>query len=214
MNGADGRKRGFRLIPRLKVKNCVITVLSSGFLAFGLYHVHAISGVTEGGVLGLTLLLDHWFGISPSVSGFVLNAACYLIAWKLLGREFIGYSAVAAVAFSVAYKICEQFPPLWPRLADMPLLASVLGAVFVGIGSGFCVRAGGATSGDDALAMSVSHAMRVPIQRVYLASDLTVLLLSLTYIPFGRIVYSLLTVLLSGQIIGLIQRLPDRKAGS
>ena len=202
------------MIPRLKVKNCVITVLSSGFLAFGLYHVHAISGVTEGGVLGLTLLLDHWFGISPSVSGFVLNAAFYLIAWKLLGREFIGYSAVAAVAFSVAYKLCEQFPPLWPRLADMPLLASVLGAVFVGIGSGFCVRAGGATSGDDALAMSVSHAMRVPIQRVYLASDLTVLLLSLTYIPFGRIVYSLLTVLLSGQIIGLIQRLPDRKAGS
>ena len=38
---------------------------------------------------------------------------------------------------------------------------------------------------------------------------LTVLLLSLTYIPLRRIAYSLLTVILSGQLIGLIQ--PKRK---
>ena len=36
------------------------------------------------------------------------------------------------------------------------------------------------------------------------ASDLTVLLLSLSYIPLGRIAYSLLTVILSGQLIGLV----------
>ena len=36
------------------------------------------------------------------------------------------------------------------------------------------------------------------------ASDLVVLLLSLSYIPAGKIVYSLLTVILSGQLIGLI----------
>ena len=90
----------------------------------------------------------------------------------------------------------------------MPLLASVLGAIFVGLGAGLCVRAGGATGGDDALAMSLSRLTRQPIERIYLASDLLVLALSASYIPLKRLGYSLLTVLLSGQLIGLVQRAP------
>ena len=56
--------------------------------------------------------------------------------------------------------------------------------------------------------MSLSHVTRQPIERIYLLSDLIVLLLSLTYIPLRRIAWSLLTVTLSGQLIGVIQRLP------
>ena len=191
----------------LKPVNCLVALLSSAFLGFGLYHVHSFSGVTEGGVLGLTLLLEHWFNISPSVSGAVLNIICYLLGWRLLGKSFIAYSAIATVGFSLSYRICEFFGPLWPGLAEMPLLASVVGALFVGIGAGLCVRAGGATGGDDALAMSLAHITKWNIEWIYLGSDLIVLLLSLSYIPLTRIGYSLLTVILSGQIIGWIQRI-------
>lgn len=190
----------------MKPISCVIALLSSAFLAFGLYHVHSFSGVTEGGVLGMTLLLEHWLHISPAVSGFVMNAACYAAGWKLLGREFIGYSAISAVGFSLTYRILEQFPPLWPGLAELPLAASVLGAVFVGVGAGLCVRVGGATGGDDALAMCVSHVTHWNIQWVYLLSDFIVLALSVSYIPLSRIGWSVVTVVLSGQIIGLIQK--------
>ena len=90
----------------------------------------------------------------------------------------------------------------------------MLGAVFVGVGAGLCVRAGGAPGGDDALAMSLYQMTGIPIQWLYLGSDLLVLLLSLSYIPLQRIAYSLLTVILSGQIIGFIQnpRLPLGRA--
>lgn len=196
---------------KLKQSSCIAALLASAFLAFGLYHVHSFSGVTEGGVLGLTLLLEHWLHISPALSGFVLNALCYALGWRLLGREFIAYSAIASVGFSVAYKVCEQFPPLWPQLAELPLLAAIVGAVFVGVGAGVCVRAGGATGGDDALAMSAAHVTGWNIEWVYLLSDFVVLALSVSYIPLERIGYSILTVLLSGQIIGLIQKLPFDK---
>lgn len=192
---------------KLKLSYCVIAFLSSAFQAFGMYNVHALSGVTEGGVLGLTLLIDHWFSISPAVSGFMLNAACYLLGWRTLGKTFIGYSVIAAVGFSVGYAVCECYPPLWPEIAGYPLLAAILGAMFIGIGAGVCVRVGGATCGDDALAMSLSHILKSPIERIYLVSDLTVLTLSLSYIPLRRIVYSLITVILSGRIIGWIQRI-------
>lgn len=179
--------------------------MGSFILAFGLYHVHSISGVTEGGVLGATLLLEHWTGISPALTGGIMNVLCYVLGWKLLGKEFIAYSALATVGFSGMYKICEQFPHLWPGLADMPLVAALVGALFVGVGAGLCVRVGGAPSGDDALAMSISHAAGWKIQWVYLLSDLIVLVMSLSYIPVRRIGYSLFTVLLSGQLIGFVQ---------
>lgn len=192
-------------LKNITLKNCAITLLGSFILAFGLYHVHSISGVTEGGVLGATLLLEHWTGISPAVTGGIMNVLCYVLGWKLLGKEFIAYSALATVGFSGMYKICEQFPHLWPGLADMPLVAALVGALFVGVGAGLCVRVGGAPSGDDALAMSISHATGWKIQWVYLLSDLIVLVMSLSYIPVRRIGYSLFTVLLSGQLIGFVQ---------
>lgn len=196
---------------KLKPTNCVTAFLSSAFQAFGMYNIHALSNITEGGVLGATLLLEHWFHISPAISSFILNAACFLLGWKTLGKEFIAYSLIAACGYSVGYGICEQFPPLWPEIVGYPWLAAIAGALFIGIGAGLCVRAGGATTGDDALAMSLSHITKIPIQWIYLVSDLTVLGLSLSYIPARRIGYSLLTVILSGQIIGWIQCIPNRE---
>lgn len=189
----------------LKLSNCLIAFLSSAVQAFGMYNIHALSDITEGGVLGAVLLIEHWLRISPAVSGFVLNAGCYLLGWRTLGKTFIGYSLIAAAGFSSTYWICEQFPPLWPEIAGYPLLAAIVGALFIGIGAGICVRIGGATCGDDALAMSLSHITKIPIQNIYLVSDLTILLFSLSYIPLRKIAYSLLTVILSGQIIGWIQ---------
>lgn len=194
----------------LKGKNCIMSILGSAILAFGLYQIHSFSGVTEGGVLGMTLLLHHWPGISPAVSGLVMNLACYIMGWRLLGREFILYSVISGGSFSAFYALFEQFPPLWPKLAQYPLLAAVFGALFVGVGVGLAVRAGGAPGGDDALAMSVSHVTHWNIQWVYLMSDLIVLGLSISYIPLRRLGYSLLTVILSGQLIGWVQRVGKR----
>lgn len=187
-------------------KSAVIIFFGSAILAFGLYQVHSLSGVTEGGALGLNLLLEHWFAISPAITNFVFNCLSYLLGLKTLGKEFLFRSGVAAVSFSVSYAFFEQFPQFWPEFYEMPLLAAVLGALFVGIGTGICVRQNAAICGDDALAMSLSRITGLGIQWVYLCSDLTVLLLSATYIPLRRLVYSLLTVFLSGQIIGLFQQ--------
>ena len=199
------------MLKNIRPLRCLAAALGSVILAFGLYHVHSLSGVTEGGVLGMTLLLERWLHVSPAVSGLILNALCFLFGWRVLGREFMVYSAVASGSFSVAYAIVEQFPPLWPQLYHMPLWAAVLGALFVGVGVGISVRAGGASGGDDALAMALSHVTGRPIEQIYLVTDLVVLALSLSYIPLQRIAYSLLTVVLSGQIVGLCQRIGKKK---
>ena len=198
-------------MPKLKVQNCAILFFSAALQAFGMYHIHTVADITEGGVLGAILLIEYWFHISPAISSFVINTVCYLLGLKVLGIRFITYSFFAAVGYSAGYAVCELFPPLWPQIADMPLVAAIVGAPFIGIGAGLCVRTGGAIAGDDALAMSLQHITRIPIQWLYLISDLSVLILSLSYIPLNRIQWSLLTAVLSGQIIGWIQKIPSKK---
>jgi len=200
-------KGGTNVVFELKLRSCLLNLLGSAILAFGIYNIHSVSGITEGGVLGMTLLLEYWFSISPAISGLILNASCYILGAKNLGKNFIGYSLFAGGGFSLFYSICERFPPIYPEIANYPLAAALVGAVFIGTGAGIAVRAGGAPSGDDALAMSLSHIFKCNINIVYLISDLIVLGLSLSYIPLLTISYSLLTVVLSGSIIGIIQRI-------
>ena len=190
---------------KINLKRTILSSLGSLILAFGLYHIHSFADITEGGILGLTLLLEHWFHISPAISGLIFNTVCYIVAWRLLGKEFLYYSFVSGISFSIYYAIIERFNPLWPNLVNHQMLASILGALFVGIGVGLSVRAGGASGGDDAIAMSIAHISSLAIEDVYLISDLIVLFLSLTYIPLNKIIYSTISCILSGQIIGYIQ---------
>ena len=135
-----------------------------------------------------------------------LSEAKQRIQKKTDCKKFIAYSCISGGAYSVFYFIFEQFSPIWPDIQNRPFVAAIVGAIFVGVGIGICVRVGGATCGDDALAMSLSKITKKDIQWMYLISDLTVLGLSLTYIPMERMLYSLLTVILSGQIIGWVSK--------
>lgn len=192
------------MLRKLKDSPYVRLILGGMILSFGLYNVHSFANVTEGGVLGATLLLQEWFKLSPAISNFVLNLFCYLLGFKMLGKRFVWYSLISSCATSVFFALFEQFPPLWPSIADHQLLAAILGAFFVGIGVGLAVSAEGAPGGDDALALAFNKLSGIKIQWIYLFNDLVILVLSLTYIPINDIIYSLLTVILSGQIIGFI----------
>ena len=204
-------KKILSLFSEVTLKKCCLSFIGGIILGFGLMEVHSVSGITEGGALGITLFLESWFDLSPAYTGFVFNALCYLFGIKMFGAAFIVYSFISASSFSLAYRISESFEPLFPFLADMPLVAAFAGAVFVGVSIGICVRAGGAPTGDDALAMSLSKLFRIGIQWVYLISDLIVLALSVSYLPLENVLCSLVTVILSGQIIALFQK-KEKKA--
>ncbi len=189
-------------------RTCVLLLLLGALIqAFGICNIHVYSVITEGGVLGMTLLLHHFLGLSPAISSVILNACCYLYGIHRLGKTFLIRSCIASLSYALFYALLEPFAPMFPSILVSPLLCALLGALSIGIGAGLCVLAGGATCGDDALAMGLSHALSCDIRLIYLVSDGLVLLLTLTYVPFREIFYSLLTVLLSGQIIGIMQKL-------
>ena len=181
-----------------------LLVLGAAILAFGLFNVHAQSCITEGGVLGATLLIRRWTGITPAISEVVLDAVCYGLGLKILGKDFLKRAVVATGCYAVFYAVNERIGYLIPDMSTRPLLAAIAGGLFVGVGVGLVVRAGGAAGGDDALALVMAKVFRIDISRAYLITDTVVLLLSLSYIPVANIACSLVTVMLSSLIIGRI----------
>ena len=187
------------------VRRILCILLGTAICSFGIYNIHRQTGVTEGGVLGMIVLLNYWFDISPSILSVSLDLLCYALAFRRLGVRFLIISGASSLSLSMFFRLWESFPPMLPNFYDRPFIAAVLGALFIGVGVGVVIRNGGSCSGDDALALFISNVTGWRISRAYLVTDFTVLALSLTYIPFNRIFYSLITVTLSSYIIDFIQ---------
>ena len=146
-----------------------LIILGAAVCSFGIHNIHQRTGITEGGVIGLMLLAEHWLGFSPAFLTPVLDAACYLLAFKYLGGRFIRISVISTLSVSLFYKVWECFPPMLPDLSAYPLAAALLGGMFVGIGVGIIVRQGGSSGGDDALEMCIRDRYKVGKKKVYMS---------------------------------------------
>ena len=201
-----------KILSGLSWKRILFIIIGAMICSFGIHNIHQQTGITEGGVIGLMLFIEHWIGISPALITPVLDAACYLLAFKYLGGRFIKISAISTLSVSFFYKVWEQFPHMLPDLSTYPLAAAVLGGIFVGVGVGLIIRQGGSSGGDDALALTISHVTHMRLARAYLFTDLVVLGLSLSYIPVSRIIFSVITVTISSFLIDRIQDFGRRKS--
>lgn len=188
----------------LNFKKICIIILGAAICSFGIHNIHQQVGITEGGVIGFMLLMEHWFHIAPSLLTTVLDLSCYILAFRYLGGQFILVSIISTISVSIFYEIWELFPLMLPDLSSYPFFAAILGGIFVGVGVGLIVRQGGSSGGDDALALTISHLTHWRLSKAYVFTDLIVLGLSLSYIPISRIIFSVITVMTSSYIIDRI----------
>ena len=189
-------------------------ILGTAILAFGMCNIHSHCRISEGGVLGATLLIQYWFHISPSISSFIIDTTLFMTGAYVFGKKFLKDALICTISYSSWYAIFETIGLVLPDLSDFPLLAAILGAMFVGLGIGFIIIHDGACGGDDVIALIMQKKFKIPMFYTYFISDAIVLLLSLTYIPFTRIMYSLISVLISGRIIDFFHRYSQKINGN
>ena len=199
------------LMEGITVKKIFIIMIGAAILSFGIHNIHQRVNVTEGGVIGLMLFIEHWMKISPSFITPLLDGVCYLIAFKMLGFNFIKLSVISTAFISLFYKLWESLPFMLPNMIDTPLLAAVIGGLFVGVGVGLIVRQGGSSGGDDALALAISKRFKWNLAHCYMFTDFVVLFISLSYIPIVNVLVSLVTVTISSNVIDWIKDVKVKK---
>lgn len=186
------------------MKSIGLVILGSSILAFGSYNFNYQNSVTEGGVLGLILLIKNIFDISPSITSLIIDISLFVLGSRFFGKRFLLYSLLSTVTFSTTYKIWESVGFLVPSFTNHMLIASILAGIGVGIGVGLVVRGGGAAGGDDVIALLVSRFSKLKINQVYLITDAIVLIMSLVYLDFKQVFFSIIAVTISGKIISML----------
>ena len=194
-----------RALGRFTPGRIAVIMLGAAILSFGIHNIHQRTAITEGGIIGLVLLINHWLGVPASIASPLLDAASYALAFKFLGWDFLLSAGIASVSLAGFYRLWECLPPMLPDLTPYPLAAAPPGRPFVGLGVGLIVRQGGSSGGDDALALVIHKLTGWKLSRAYLFTDLTVLLASLSYIPVRRIAFSLVTVTVSSLLIDWVK---------
>ena len=188
------------------IKSIMLIIIGATILSFGSYNFNYQNSVTEGGVLGLLLLMQHVFNISPSITSVVIDFILFTIGSKFFGKKFLLYSILSTTTFSITYKIWESIGFLVPSFKHNMLIASILAGICVGVGVGLVVRGGGASGGDDVIALLGNKFLKLKVNHVYLITDAIVLLMSLVYLDIKQVFFSIIAVTTSGKIISLIYK--------
>ncbi|MEF9958925.1 MAG: YitT family protein [Niameybacter sp.] len=191
-------------LKHIPFKSIGLVLAGATILSFGTFNFNYQNNITEGGVLGLLLLFKNLFDISPSLTNIILDFSLFLLGARFFGKRFLIYSLFSTITFSTTYRIWESIGPIAPDLSEHMLTASLLAGLFVGVGVGLVVLGGGASGGDDVIALLGSKFTPLKLNWVYMITDFTVLILSLSYLRFEQIFWSLIAVTVSGKVISLI----------
>ncbi|PZD93557.1 hypothetical protein DNH61_23345 [Paenibacillus sambharensis] len=193
------------------IKLRVLVAVSAGtaIYAFGLHYFVLPNQFMEGGVTGISILLNYAFGLPLFISTLLLNIPLFVVGWRKLGgsQMFMTiYGTLSLTFFLWLIELLMHRGIIDPFRTDRDLLlAGLYAGVTLGAGLGLVFRFGATTGGADILARIASRGRGWSMGQVILAMDAVIIGLSLIFIPKERVLYTLVVVFIAAKVIDFIQ---------
>lgn len=196
-----------KLLSQLRI--VIPIIIGTAIYAFGLLYFIIPNQLMEGGVTGITVLLNYAFNIPTSLSTLMLNIPLFLVGLKILGGRQSIYTGVGIVSLTFFLWLIEAFIDqgwIVPFQTEHDyILASLYAGVTLGAGLGIVFRFGGTTGGSDIIARIFNRKLGYSMGQVILALDIIIIGASLLYIPLEKILYTLVAVFIASKVIDFIQ---------
>lgn len=185
------------------IKDILTTIMGSAIVGVALSVFTVPNDIAPGGVSGLATALAFISPISVSVWTLMLNVPLLLAAWRHLGARSLCYTLLATVLLSVFISLSDK---LLPHYTSNPLLASLYGGVFSGMGMGFLFVRGISTGGTDLLVLMVKKWLpNMPNGTLLMIVDTTVVAIAvLIFREIDVALYSAITIYVTSKVIDAI----------
>lgn len=167
-----------------------IILIGSGVVSatIGLKCFLLPNGFLDGGVTGISLLLNHLTGISVSVLIVVINLPFILLGSQQISRRFAVKAVFAIVALALAIKFVE-----FPVLTQDPLLIAVFGGLFLGAGIGLAIRGGSVIDGTEIMAVTLSRQSTLTVGDVITIFNVLLFSVAALFLGVETAMYSMLS---------------------
>ncbi len=178
--------------------------------ALGLTGFLLPNKIVTGGLAGITVLIKSATNIPLWVSYVSINAVLLIIAWKIVGKNFVIKTVISVAAVTFLLRFGELYITKAVIQAD-PLLSSIIGAIFCGAGLGLVYSVNGSTGGTDIIGAVVTKYRHVSMGRVLLLVDILIvassffLFKSVEKIAIGLIVMAVMYYAVDVVISGMRQ---------
>ena len=175
-------------------------ILASGFVLFITPYK-----IVPGGVYGISIVLHHLFGTPVGLVALAFDIPLTIIGIKVLGPRFGVKTVVGFVLTAVFVDTLTYFYGTEPLVEGDPLLSSIFGGLFVGLGLGLIFKSRATSGGSDIIAMIIGKYTKLPVGQLMIIVDSAIVIVGLFAFQDWKIpLYSLIVIFITGKVIDVV----------
>lgn len=183
-----------------EVKNAIL--ISLGILAagFGLKGFLLSSNFIDGGVTGVSMLLDKVSPVPLSIWLPLVNLPFVAVGYQHIGRAFAIRSVIAIAGLALALATVP-----YPDVTPDRVLTAIFGGFFIGVGIGLAVRGGAVLDGTEIAALLISkrtHLLKVG--DAILAFNVVLFVAAMSVLGVEAAMYSILTYITAAKMLDFV----------
>jgi len=164
------------------------------------------NSIIDGGLTGISIILNKLFGGSLSLFVFFLNLPFLFIGYKQLGLKFLFKAIFGIVTFSLLLEVFHGVP----EVTDDIILAFIYGGLLLGVGVGIVIKFGGCLDGTEIVAILLSKKSNLSVGQVVLFINIFIYGTAIFVFGPDRALYSLLTYFITFKIIDIVSEGMDQ----
>lgn len=193
------RKYNRRILVRQFIGDLILLALGVASASFGLKGFLLPSHFIDGGVTGISLLVEHKTGIPLSILLILINMPFVVLGYWQIGRKFFIKSIIAIAGLAITVALVE-----YPIITEDKLLVAIFGGFFLGAGIGLAMRGGAVLDGTEVTAIYVSKRIGLTIGDVILLFNILIFSAAAYLISIEAALYSILTYMAASKTVTLI----------
>ena len=165
--------------------------------------------IIDGGVTGISLLVQALTGVPFSLLIVVLNLPFFYLGYKRLGAGL----AVSATYAIVILSLCSSyFEQLKPATTD-PFLSTIFGGIIIGIGVGIVIKSGGSTDGTEIVAIWMDNRTSFSVGEIIMFFNFFILGAAGFVFSWNSAMYSLIAYFICSRMIDAVSTGLDSSKG-
>ncbi len=171
-------------------------ILSAGF---GLEGFLIPNGLIDGGVTGISLLINRATGFPFPVLLLLINIPFILLGWKQIGRKFSIKSIICIAILGLVVATVH-----YPIVTNDKVLIAVFGGFFLGAGIGLVIRGGAVIDGTEILAIFLSRKRSISIGDFIMLFNIVIFSVAAYLHSVEMALYSILTYMSAAKTVDFI----------
>ena len=175
----------------------LLAILSAGM---GIKGYLLSSHFIDGGVTGISMLLNNITGFPLYILIPVINLPFIILAYYQMGYKFALKSTIAIAGLA----LCIAFMP-YPNVTPDKLLTALFGGFFLGVGIGLAIRAEAVLDGTEIAALIVSKSTSIlKVADVILILNIIIFTTAAFFLGVESASYSILTYFAASKTIDFL----------